>query len=277
MGTEARMVFHAPDSTSVLAAAEAAFDRIAEIDRRLSDYRVDSEVANVAAASAGEAVRVSDDFVFVLSRALAAAASTDGAFDPTAGAVVGLWREARRTNTLPTDEARRDALERTGWRNVALDTAARTVRPARTGIRLDFGGIAKGYAADEAIAVLARHGITRALIEFGGEIVAAQPPPDQPGWRVRVDNGMPGDTAVLASGAISASGDAEQFVVIDGIRYSHVVDPRTGIGLTHGRSATVRAPAGWLADLLATAATVVDSAGLERLRQAWPEASITVR
>lgn len=276
MGTEARLAFYASDTVSALAAAESAFDRIAEIDRRLSDYRVDSEVASVAGAAAGEAVRVSDDFVLLLSRALAAAEITGGAFDPTAGAVVSLWREARRTNTLPAEAARRDALEHTGWRNVALDTAARTVRPARTGIRIDFGGIAKGYAADEAILVLARHGITRALIDFGGEIVAAEPPPGETGWRVLLTDGMPGDTVLLAAGAISASGDSEQFVVIDGTRYSHVVDPRTGIGLTHGRSATVRAPAGWLADMLATAATVVDSAGLERLRAAWPEATIAV-
>jgi thiamine biosynthesis lipoprotein len=277
MGTEARLVFYASDSTVARGAAEAAYERIAEVDRRLSDYRVDSEVARVASAAAGETVRVSNDFVFVLSRALAAAEVTDGAFDPTAGAVVRLWRETRRTNMLPAEAVRRDALERTGWRNVALDTASRTVRPERTDIRLDFGGIAKGYAADEAIAVLARHGVTRALVDFGGEIVAGNPPPGETGWRVRLDSGIEGDTVLLAAGAISASGDAEQSVVIDGTRYSHVVDPRTGIGLTHGRSATVRAPAGWLADMLATAATVVDSAGLERLRQAWPEATITVR
>jgi thiamine biosynthesis lipoprotein len=277
MGTEARIVFYASDSTVALAAAEAAFDRIAEIDRRLSDYRVDSEVSRVAAAAAGETVSVSDDFVFVMSRSLAAAAITDGAFDPTAGAVVRLWRDARRTHTLPSEADRTAALEHTGWRNVALDTTSRTVRPALAGISLDFGGIAKGWAADEAIAVLARHGIMRALVDFGGEIVAAEPPPDEAGWRVLLDSGIQGDTVLLATGAISASGDAEQFVVIDGTRYSHVVDPRTGIGLTNGHAATVRAPAGWLADMLATAATVVDSAGLERLRRTWPEATITVR
>jgi thiamine biosynthesis lipoprotein len=277
MGTEARIVFYASDSTVARAAAAAAFTRIAEIDGRLSDYRVDSEVSRIAASPAGSVVPVSDDVVFVLSRALDAAVRTDGAFDPTAGAIVALWRDARRNRTLPDPDRLTDALARTGWRNIRLDTAARTVRPAVTGLRLDFGGIAKGWAADQAMVVLRSRGVNRALIDFGGEIVASEAPPGETGWRVRIENGGAGDIVLLSAGAISTSGPTQQFVVIDGVSYSHVVDPRTGIGLTNGRSATVHAPTGWLADLLATAATVVDPDGLRRLRAAWPEAVITIR
>jgi FAD:protein FMN transferase len=220
-------------------------------------------------------VPVSRDLASVLASALAIAAETDGAFDPTAGAVVALWREARQTATLPDSARIRAALARTGWRNVAIDTAARTVRPAVTGIRLDFGGIAKGWAADEALAVLRSHGVIRALIDFGGEVVAGEAPPGERGWRVLTGTDA-GDTVMLATRAISTSGATEQFVEIDGVRYSHVVDPRTGIGLTHGRSATVLAPSGWLADALATSASVVDSTGLERLRRTHSDAEIRV-
>lgn len=273
MGTEARIVLYAPDSAAAAGAAAAAFARIAEIDAHLSDYRLDGDVARIASARPGEAVPVSRDLVIVLSHALALAARTDGAFDPAAGALVRLWREARRTGQLPDPVHLEKALARSGWRNVAVDTAVRTVSPGVAGLRLDFGGIGKGRAADEALSVLRSHGLARALVELGGEIVAGEPPPAEPGWRVLSASG---DTVVLVSGAISTSGDAEQFVVIDGVRWSHVVDPRTGMGLAHGRSATVRAPCGMLADALATAATVLDAAALDRLRREFPEAEIVV-
>ncbi len=275
MGTEARIVVYASDSSVAAAAATAAFARIAEIDRDLSDYRVDGTVARIAAAPAGHAVAVSRDLAVVLSHALTLAAQTDGAFDPAAGAVVRLWREARRSGALPDPVRVRVARAHGGWRNVAVDTVARTVRPAVAGLWLDLGAIAKGWAADEALAVLRTNGVDRALLELGGEIVAGEPPPGADGWRVAVGSAAQ-DTTLLARGALSTSGPAEQFVEIDGVRYSHVLDPRTGVSLTNGRSATVHAPSGWLADALATAATVLDSAGLDRLARAYPVAAITV-
>lgn len=275
MGTEARIVLYASDSTVAASAASAAYSRIAGIERHLSDYRMDGEVARIAAAAAGQAVPVSEELLSVLARAQTVAAVTDGAFDPTAGAVVSLWRESRRTGSLPDSSALRAALARTGWRNVAIDPAARTVVPRVAGMRLDFGGIGKGWAADEAVAVLRAHGIDRVLVEFGGEIVAGLPPPGETGWRVRIEE--TGDTVRLASGAISTSGPAEQFVEVGGVRYSHVVDPRTGFGLITGRSATVQAPYGWMADVLATAATLVAEPELNRLRRVFPQSVIRVR
>jgi thiamine biosynthesis lipoprotein len=275
MGTEARIVLYAPDSTAAAAAAAAAYTRVAEIERELSDYLRDGVVARIAMAGAGRAVPAPADLLQVLARARTLAAVTEGAFDPTAGAAVRLWRESRERGTLPDPASVRAALARTGWRNVAIDVSARTVVPGVAGLWLDLGGIGKGFAADAAVAVLRAHGIEHVLVEFGGEIVAGLPPPGEPGWRIRI--GASGDTVRLASGAISTSGPAEQFVEVDGVRYSHVLDPRTGGALTTGRSATVRAPVGWMADMLATAATVVDAAGLQRLRGTYPQAVISVR
>jgi thiamine biosynthesis lipoprotein len=141
-----------------------------------------------------------------------------------------------------------------GWRLVVLDSAARTASLARPGMRLDPGGIAKGYAADEALAAMRAEGVERALVVFGGEIVAGAPPPGAHGWIVELPGG---DSLELAEAAIASSGDAEQFVVIGGRRYSHVVDPRTGLGLSGGAGATVMARDGLTADALATAASVV--------------------
>jgi thiamine biosynthesis lipoprotein len=162
-----------------------------------------------------------------------------------------------------------------GWSHVHLDTSARTIEFAVSGMRLDFGGIAKGYAADEALAVLRSMGLTRAFIEFGGETAASDPPPGESGWPVSV--GGTSRHVALANSALSTSGDAEQFIEIDGLRYSHVVDPRTGSALTSRVSATVSAPSALMADALSTATTVLDSVPTVTLIHAHPGARLVSR
>jgi thiamine biosynthesis lipoprotein len=151
-------------------------------------------------------------------------------------------------------------MELVGYELMRLDERARTAELLRPGMQLDLGGIAKGYAGDEAIAVLAKRGITRALVAGSGDIVVSGPPPDQAGWKIGIGP-LGGDEAkrlvMLRDAAVSTSGDAEQFVEIDGKRYSHIIDPKTGIGLSERSSATVIARRGIAADSLATAASVL--------------------
>jgi thiamine biosynthesis lipoprotein len=196
-----------------------------------------------------------------LSRAQKVARDSDGAFDVTVGPVVRLWRRARRTLELPDADDLKAALALVGYRNVVLDEKARTVKLLKAGMRLDLGGIAKGYAADEALKVLAKHGLTRALVAAGGDIAVKDPPPGKTGWTIAiapVDAKKEGPrNLILANGAVSTSGDAEQYVVIDGKRYSHIVDPRTGIGLVGRMSATVVAPDGITADSLTKVVAVL--------------------
>ena len=129
-------------------------------------------------------------------------------------------------------------------------------------MQLDLGGIAKGYAADAGLAVLKSHGVTRALVAASGDIAAGDPPPGQRGWRVGIgalegtDNRL-AKTILLQNGAVSTSGDAEQFVEIEGRRYSHIVDPRTGIGLTERLQVTVIAQRASDTDRFATAVSVL--------------------
>jgi thiamine biosynthesis lipoprotein len=273
MGTEARIVLFAPDTATAEFAARTAFARIAQLDSLLSDYRIDSEVSRIAAAAGGPPQPASDDLIRVLALALRLAAETDGAFDPTLGPVTEMWRAARRTGQPPDSAALAEARSRTGWRGVEVDTVARTVRLALPGMRLDLGAIAKGYAVDEALAVLRAREVSRALISFGGEIGAGNPPPGGTGWEIAV-----GDSTIrLVNAAVSSSGDAEQFVVLDGRRYSHVVDPSSGLGLTDGAGATVIAPSAMLADALATAMTLADPAMRARLAGAYTSVRVLAR
>jgi thiamine biosynthesis lipoprotein len=278
MGTEARIVLFARDRALADAAATAAYHRIAQIDRALSDYRVDSEVAAVAAAAGQRAATVGDDFLRVLAVALDIARETGGAFDPTAGPLTALWREARRAGRMPDDSAVARATRLVGWQRVHLDTLARTVRLATPGMRLDFGGIAKGFAADAAIDALTKHGAPSALVAFGGEIVAGDPPPGEQGWAIDAAGAdAVGDSRRIAHAAISASGDTEQFIEIDGVRHSHVLDPRTGRPLTDRVAITVFAADGMTADAFATAAGVLDSAALAAFIAGHPLVRFEVR
>jgi FAD:protein FMN transferase len=279
MGTLVRVVLYAESRRAGEAAAAAAFARIAAIDARLSDYRDDSEVAALSRAAAGVPVPVSADLFVVLAASDALARRTGGAFDVTAGRLTHLWRRARHTNIWP--EAGRVAAARAagGFARVRLDAARREVTVDAAAIAIDPGGIAKGYAADEAMLVLRSLGITSALVGLGGDLVAGDPPPGQAGWRVAIPRlAAPGTAAdpfwiELAHAAVSTSGDAEQWMTVGGVRRSHVIDLRTGWPLT-GRTATsVVARRGIDADALSTAVAIVGrEAGAALLRDHDPAA-----
>jgi thiamine biosynthesis lipoprotein len=258
LGVATRIVVYADDTTAPVA-ARAAFGRIAALEDVLSDWRAESEVRRLVAGPrpreiGGGAWRsVSAELFAVLERALEVARATQGAFDPTVGPYVALWREARRTGRLPSDTALADARRRVGWHHVALDTAARVVQLAVPGMRIDLGGIAKGYILGEALAVLRAHGLSSALIEAGGDIVVGDPPPGRTAWTIALG----GADTTVATTAVSTSGTGEQFVTMAGVRYAHVVDPRTGLGVTAARTVTVMAADASVADALATALVVL--------------------
>lgn len=254
MGVEARIVLHATDRASAERSAETVFEELARLDRVLSDWSEDSELSRVVAQAADRAVHVSDDLFLLLQRSLEIARRTDGAFDPTVAPLVALWREARRTRSLPSEVALDEARSRVGFRLVELDLDARTVHFTRSGMRLDFGAIAKGFACQRAIEILTRKGIESALVEMGGDLVCSAAPPGRPGWRIDLENG--GESLIVTHRAVSTSGDREQWIEIGGRRYSHVLDPKTGLGLESQARAIVIASDGALSDALATAISV---------------------
>lgn len=262
MGTTVEVVLHASGSREASNAAGAAFARVAELDARLSDYRADSELSRLTQQPAGQPVAVSADLFRVLSAAQSMAGRTGGAFDITVGPLSRLWRRARRQIAYPSAADLERARAISGHHLLRLNPARHTVTLARRGMRLDPGGIAKGYAADEALRVLRRLGASRALVAVGGDLALGAPPPGADGWRVVLAGLDPGAPApgspILTSGVgVSTSGDAQQWVEIEGRRYSHIVDPRTGVGIEGHSSVSVIAPCAMTSDMLATAASVL--------------------
>lgn len=278
MGVAWTITVYAANQDQALAAIAAAHDEIARLERILSDYDPASELSRLSAQAPTRApVPVSDDLWDVLNRAVAWREASDGAFDPTVGPLTKLWRQARRSGKLPLPEKLTAARAAVGPDTLQLDPENKACELTVWGMRLDLGGIGMGVAIDRAVAILREHGISSAMVDASGDIAVIGAPPDRDGWRVAVAAlGLhDGDSAEieLRDAAVTTSGDAFQSVTIGGVRYSHIVDPRTGLGVTGPAAVTVIAPDCTTADALATAASVLGPTAGTRLVAATPGAA----
>lgn len=283
MGMPFHVAFYAADEASANAAAEAVYARIRQLNGIMSDYEPESELMRLCrTAGQGQAVPVGRDLLAVLSRAQALSRASDGLFDVSVGPLVRLWRTARRTKQLASDAEVAAARERVGYRNILIDETAGTVELLRTGMQLDLGGIGAGYAVDEALKVLSQRGIDRAMVDASGDIGVSGPPPGKPGWRIGIAplemNAAPSRYLSLDHAAVTTSGDVFQFIELDGKRYSHIIDPRTGLGLTERVSVTVVAMDCTTADSYAKAVVLLPpERGLKLIEETEAAAALVVR
>ncbi len=279
MGVPTRVVVYAQSPEIARDAAAGAFERIGRLDQVMSDYRPDSELMRLCAAPAGTAVPISDDLFRVLSVAQCLNRASDGAFDVTIGPSVLLWRRARKSHQLPSEAELAAARALAGADLLTLSTTPppTTATLAKAGMKLDLGGIGKGYAAQAAVDFLCVRGLPRCLVALSGDIAVGDPPPGAPGWRIAVSSGTGREedqVVTLRNAAVSTSGGTEQFVEIGGRRYAHILDPRTGLGLTDCRTATVIAPRGELSDALATIACILPPERFSLVLKRFPGARL---
>jgi thiamine biosynthesis lipoprotein len=284
MGVPFRISLFAADEATARAGADASFARIAELNAVMTDYDSDSELSRLSRSSGqGKALPVSGALWRVLVRAQEFAGRSDGAFDITAGPLVNVWRRARRKQELPSPELLAELKTRVGFKKLRLDPARQTAELLVAEMRLDLGAIGKGFACDEALAVLQKRGLTRALVGASGDMAAGDAPPGEPGWRIEVAaldarDAPPAQIVFLKNRAIATSGDIFQRVEIAGRRYSHIVDPRTGVGLTDHSLVTVIAPDGVTADALSTSVSVLGpERGLKLVEDTPGTAALLVR
>ena len=268
MGVPWTITVHAESAAVGSAAVAAGFAEVARLERILSDYDPQSELSRLSAQAPNlDPTPVSDDLWRVLERAVEIRDATGGAFDPTVGPLTSLWRQARRSGRLPLPGKLAAAREAVGRETLRLIPDNRAVVLTRPAMRLDLGGIGMGYAVDRAVAMLERYGITAAMVDASGDIAVTAAPPGALGWRIAMAPLRPagttpspddtGEHLLLTHAAVTTSGDAFQAVEIDGRRYSHIVDPRTGVGVAGPAAVTVVAPDCTTADALATAASVL--------------------
>lgn len=244
---------------------DSAFNIIARLNSVFSDYEPNSEISRLS-RSGTKGMKVSDDLWTILVAARDIAAATDGAFDFTCGHLSHLWRRALRRGSLPPEDRLEEARQLTDWTKVEFDEPSKTVRLMEPGMLLDLGGIAKGYAADSALRSLKEAGLPQTLVTAGGDLAIGAPPPDQSGWKItlRTFEEEDQDSVIqTANAGVSTSGDLHQFVEIDGTRYSHIVSPKTGLGLSDRIACTFIAPNATTSDAMATACCV---AGPEKMK-----------
>ncbi|NLE37784.1 MAG: FAD:protein FMN transferase [Pirellulaceae bacterium] len=281
MAVPIRIVLYAPDADSANRAAQAALAEFNRLNLVFSDYDARSEARRLCKpAEIDQPTRVSDDLFLVLAASEEMYRQSGGAFDVTAGPLTKLWRRTLRRGELPTDARLAEARDRVGFDSVRLDPARKTVALGKRSMQLDFGGITKGYALDKSLEVLNKHGITRALIDASGDIRVGDPPPGREAWRVGIarldDDGPPVHFLALRNAAVANSGDSWQYVEIDGRRYSHLIDPRSGMALTDHAGVTVLAPNAMLADALASAVSVLGPTDGIKLVESHPDAAVLI-
>ncbi|WAC20766.1 FAD:protein FMN transferase [Luteolibacter sp. SL250] len=261
MGTRFMVTCYHEEGELVGKAVAAAFAEADRINEAASDYIADSELLSIGKVPPGTPVRVSPLLFGLLEEAWAQAEKTGGLFDPTVGPLTRLWRESRRRKALPDAATLAKAKAAIGWKKLVLDPAESTATFTVPDMRLDLGGIAKGQAADRMLAILGKHGVPCSSVTAGGDVRMGDPPPGKEGWNIGVRNRDVDRNAaelVLRNKAVSTSGDLRQFIEIGGVRYSHIVDPATGLGLTRPVSATIIAVNAATSDALATACCIAD-------------------
>ncbi|MBM4344771.1 MAG: FAD:protein FMN transferase [Deltaproteobacteria bacterium] len=262
-----------PSGPSPTAGARAAFAVFDEVERRMNEWRPESELGTVNRGAGGAAIPVSVELFAGLTQARALAEKTGGTFDPTWAALWGLWDfRLGAAPRVPDAEAVARQVALVGWQRLHLEPATRGVRLADKGMALGLGGIAKGWALDRAAEALARHGVADALLSAGGQLLALGRGPHGP-WLagLRDPRGESNDiwaTLQLQPGeSLATSGDYERFFDAGGVRYHHVLDPRTGWPTKGTRAAVVLARSATLADALGKPLMILGKAGLQTVVQ----------
>ena len=249
-------------------AITAALDEVSRLENVLSDYQPTSELCQLSALAPTHCPKqVSPELWEVLVQAAAWRDRSQGAFDPTVGVFTDLWRKARQTRHMPPIRQLEAARNASGPEAFRIEDAHK-VSLLKPDMRLDLGGIGMGFAIDQALNIVQAHDIAVAMVDASGDIGVIGRPPDSDGWRIEIDalgkktdknksEGLLPLVITLEDASVTTSGDAFQAIEIEGIRYSHIVDPRTGIGVVGSTGVTVIAPDATTADALATTLSVL--------------------
>lgn len=258
MGSPFVLTFYAQNDALAKVAADSVFSRIQQLNDSLSDYRDGSEINRLSATSGSDTwMKVSDDLYHILAVSQDFSIKTKGAFDVTLGPVVQIWRRAVRKSYMPQKSDIKEALSKTGYKKIHFDKKNHKIKLDQKGMRLDIGGLGKGFAADEGMKVFEYYGITSVLIDAGGKLAIGSPPPGDNGWLIKISTGRDSvGTVSLANVGVATSGPTYRFLEINGKHYSHILDPKTGIGLLYNVRTTVISPNATEADVLATSFSV---------------------
>ncbi len=282
MGSPFKIIAFGEDPKAVAAAVDKAYKRVDTLNAIFSDYAETSEISVLTKNyKKGEWLNVSPELLKILKISRKAAQESDGAYDITVGNIVKQWRRVRKEKRLPHADSLKTALAKTGFQYLEIHEKEPKIRFHTEGVLLDFGGIIKGYAAQEVVRILTETGFPSCLADAGGDIAFGNHPPNGERWSIGVsmpyaENQLYDRLFSFENHAVATSGDMYNFVEIDSLRYSHIVNPKTGMGVTHQRNVTVFAQDGATADWLATACSVLTPDEALKLIKNYPEAALLI-
>jgi thiamine biosynthesis lipoprotein len=273
MGSPFRIVFYHSDSVKAVSLPRECYLLVDSLNDIFSDYTLTSEVGKLSQLKPFQEQKLSEELFSMIMYAKKACSLSHKTFDITIGALTHLWRKAKAEKRFPSDQEIKAAKQLTGFKNLIIDPAKQTIAFKKAGMQLDFGGIVKGYAAQRVIMLLKANRVPIALVDAGGDIVVSDPPPFKEGWKIAMN--IPesefelwNKKLELKHRAVATSGDVYRYLVHDGKKYSHIIDPKSGYGVTSQRNVTVIYKEGSAADWLATACSILPIRKALRLAKA---------
>ncbi len=282
MGTTVEIKVWTSDDDAARAAIGAGFDEIARIERLMTTWREDSDISRVNAAAGQHPVEVSPETLECVGRSLEFSRRSGGAFDVTFYALHGLWKFDQDLEAkLPDPAEVKKRIKLIDWRKVVIDAGKHTIFLKEAGMRMNLGGIAKGYAVDRATAVLRQRGFKDAIVQAGGDLMLSGSKGGRP-WQAGIrDPRGPRDAyfavATVTDHAFSTAGDYERFFFVGGKRYHHIIDPKTGYPATRARSVTIWAPDATTADGLDDGVLIMGAeAGMKMIDAMGPQVGCVI-
>lgn len=264
MGTQFKLIIYTTNPDKAQHIANQCINKINQLNTILSDYEATSEISRLSAtAGSGKKIKVSPELWTILKQSNFYAKKSNGAFDISIGPLSKLWRSMFRKSEIFNGVKINNAKAKIGFQKIKLHPFSKSVCLTQKGMRLDAGGIAKGFTVDEVVKVLQKNGITQFLVDGGGDIYVGNPPPDQLGWQIHLQIKNTAEQLVekiliLKNTAIASSGDTYRFLEWEGKRYSHIIDPRTGYGVIDRKVVNVQANTCMRADAIASTLSILN-------------------
>ena len=262
MGSSFNIIFYHADSVEAVSLAKECFLIVDSLNNIFNDYSSESEVGKLASQKNQTDIKVSDELFSMIIRSRDAWKRSGKTFDITIGTLTQLWRKAKKENRFPSEAEVKAAKDLTGFKNLLINERAKTISFKKLGIRFDFGGIVPGYSAQRVIDFLKTKNVNIALVDASGDIVMGDAPPGKDGWTIGInlpenENEIWDKKLELKNFAVSTSGDVYRYTIHNGIKHSHIINPRTGYGVTSQRNVTVITRNGADSDWLATACSIL--------------------